>query len=99
MAIKEHFLPQIAESGMHSGSSQLDQELDVSMLLHKVIKEGVAYLHVVIDKHRRPKQISDERKRTFIPFCKNGMPLLSDVITGNKTSTRRLATNLDTTDF
>ena len=84
------FLQHIKGCGMYADSGQLDQELDVGILIHRVKHDNEWYLNVVVEKHRTPVVISDTKKATFLRFSSNGMPLLADMITGEKTSVRIL---------
>ena len=84
------FLQHIKGCGMYADSGQLDQEFDIGILLHRVKHNNDWWLNVVVEKHRFPKVTPESKKSTFIPFSPNGMPLLADVITGEKKSLRRL---------
>ena len=88
------FLDTIAGGGFTANSKQIDQELDISLLMH-IVKNGDEYhQHLVIDKHRLPEYIDENLKRFYLPFPPNFMPLKSDVdkeITG----CTRLKTTMD----
>jgi hypothetical protein len=77
--------------GQHAGCSQLLQELDVSILLHKLTHDNNTYINLCVDKHRHQSAIPDSLKMLFFKFTEDGMPLYQDVIGGKKrVSTKRL---------
>ena len=82
-------LPTIAGGGFTANSKQIDQELDISLLIH-VVKNGEEYhQHFVIDKHRLPTYIDEGLKRFYLPMPEGFMPLRSD-IDKEETGTRKL---------
>lgn len=82
-------LATIAGGGFTANSKQIDQELDISLLIH-VVKNGEEYhQHFVIDKHRLPTYIEESKKRFYLPMPENFMPLRSD-IGKEETGTRKL---------
>ena len=64
----QDFLPKIAGQGMTSGSSQLDQIVDMCIYFHIVKVNNKAYLHVLLDKHRLPTIVPASQKSFYLPF-------------------------------
>ncbi len=66
------FVKEVANKGYYSGSTQLDQEFDLSVIVHKVTMNRKSYLTVQREKHRLPTTVEDEKLYFFIPFPKKG---------------------------
>lgn len=64
----QDFLGKIAGQGMTSGSSQLDQIVDVCIYFHLVRVNNLSYLHVLLDKHRLPTIAKTADKSFYLPF-------------------------------
>ena len=80
--------------GMHAGCGQLLQELDVSILLHKLTHDNNTYINLCVDKHRSQSAIPDSMKMLFFKFTEDGMPLYADLLGDKKkVSTRALPVN------
>lgn len=76
---EDQIVKEISEKGYHSGSKQLDQEMDVELYLHLFKHQKETYLSVQRGKHRIPTILPDEYKYFLLKFPKYGMPILSDI--------------------
>lgn len=74
----ELFVKEIANKGYYAGTRQLDQEVDVELYIHKVVKDKKAYLTIQRGKHRTPTIIDDDRLFMVLPFPR-GMPIPGDI--------------------
>lgn len=63
---------------MTSGSSQIDQVVDVCWYWHKVKIGHVTYLHTLKDKHRLPTVCAPKHDQFFMPFPEVG-PIRDDI--------------------
>jgi len=93
-SIEDHdqFLPKIAGQGMTSGSSQIDQVVDSCIYFHKVVVDGKSWLHILMDKHRLPTTISENKKSFFLPFHETES-IPDDLNEDKPISVRKLATS------
>jgi hypothetical protein len=89
------FVKEIAGKGYYSGSSQLDQEIDLEIYIHVVSYQKEHYLTVQRGKHRITT-IADEKDQYFILKFPKGMPIPDD-IHGEDTSLRSVKSQ-DSTD-
>jgi len=83
-------LDTIAGRGLLSGSKQISQEIDISLLLNKVKIGDAWYLDCLIEKHRHPIVIAEQLKRFVYKFPNNGMPILEDIEKDTPTHLRKL---------
>lgn len=88
----QEFLGRIAGQGMTSGSSQIDQVVDVSFYFHIVTVNHKSYLHILLDKHRLPTVVSATKKEFFLPFPDNGCPIQDDVLASKGLHRRHIST-------
>lgn len=65
---EENFVKEVAGKGFWDGCKQLDQEVDLELIIHKVIADGKAWLAVQRGKHRLFTQCKEEHKFTVLPF-------------------------------
>lgn len=72
------FVKEIANKGYTSGSSQLDQEVDLELNIHIAKLNRKAYLTIQRGKHRVPSVVPQEDLYMILPFPK-GMPILPDI--------------------
>ena len=68
----------VANKGMYSGSSQLDQEFDLSIVIGKAVVNRKAYLTIQREKHRLSTVIDDDDLYVIYPFSK-GRPIPFDL--------------------
>ena len=68
----------VANKGMYSGSSQLDQEFDLSIVIGKAVVNRKAYLTIQREKHRLSSVIDDDDLFMILPFNK-GRPIPFDL--------------------
>jgi hypothetical protein len=79
------FVKEAANKGYYSGSAQLDQEFDLSVVIHKAIVGGKAYLTIHREKHRKPTTIPESKLFTILPFPDYG-PIPFDLLRKNRIS-------------
>lgn len=65
---RQDFVKEIPNRGFHSGSKQLDQELDLEWYIHIEKVNGKSYLTVQRGKHRGVGIIPDPQKYFVLPF-------------------------------
>ncbi len=80
------FVKEIAGKGYYSGSTQLDQEIDLELYVHIATNNKVKYLTVQRGKHRLPSTIDEDKMFTMLKFPKRG-PIKHD-LNGEKNSIR-----------
>ncbi len=64
----EEFVKEIANKGYYDGCRTLDQEVDLEIYVHIVVKNGKSYLCVQRGKHRKPKPTPHHLLYTVLPF-------------------------------
>lgn len=64
----EEFVKEIANKGYYDGCRTLDQEVDLELYIHIVVKNGKSYLCVQRGKHRKPKPTPHHHLYTVLPF-------------------------------
>ena len=74
----KEFLGRVAGQGMTSGSSQIDQVVDVCWYWHKIKIGQVTYLHTLKDKHRLPTVCAPKHDQYFMEFPEIG-PIKDDI--------------------
>lgn len=74
---EDQFVKEINEKGYYSGTSQLDQEVDVEIYIHVFKHNKESYLAVQRGKHRIPTIIPEENKYFILKFPKD-MPIPDD---------------------
>ena len=72
------FVKEVAGKGYYSGSTQLDQEIDLEFYVHLANVGGKTYLTIQRGKHRGAPIIEDKYKYMILPF-NNNLPIPSDV--------------------
>lgn len=88
---------EISERGYHSGSKQLDQEMDVELYLHLFKHQRDTFLAVQRGKHKLPSILPDDLKYFLMRFPKHGMPIPDD-ITGESIAYRKLPRQNETSN-
>lgn len=63
---------EVAGKGYYSGSTQLDQEIDLELYGHIAKANKKTYLTIQRGKHRLPTTIDDDDMYFLLPFPKNG---------------------------
>lgn len=86
---EENFVKDVAGKGFWDGSKQIDQEVDLELIIHKVISDGKAWLCVQRGKHRLFTQVKEEHKFTVLPFHDVGD--IRDDINGRDSSRKKPA--------
>ena len=87
------FVKEIAGKGYYSGSTQLDQEIDLELYVHIATNNRKKYLTVQRGKHRLPTTIDEDEMFFMLPFPRKGQ-IPSD-INGEKISIRSFDTSSD----
>lgn len=91
------FTREVANKGYHSGSKQLDQEMDLEIYIHVCKIKGKYYLSIARGKHRGADIIPDKDKHVLLPFPE-GAPIMPDLHLEEE-STYDPAKDLDGFDF
>ena len=81
---EENFVKDIVNKGYYSGSKQLDQEIDIEIMMHKVEKRDYSYLTLQRGKHRISTVIDDKFKYIVYKFPKFN-PIPPDIEEENST--------------
>ncbi len=92
-----NFVKEINGKGYYSGSSQLDQEVDLEIYIHVVNYQKETYLAVQRGKHRIPT-IVDEKDQFFILKFPKGLPIPDDIL-GEDSSMRSVSSQDPTEDL
>ena len=74
----ESFVKEVSEKGYYSGSSQLDQEVDLEIYIHLAYVKKRWYLTVQRGKHRLPTNVNEKYKYFLLPFDRRELPIQHD---------------------
>jgi hypothetical protein len=84
----EDFVKEIANKGYWDSCKTIDQEVDLEIYFHKVVRDGVSYLTVQRGKHRKPTITPEQYMYFVLQFYPVGG--LRDDVLGENTALRRV---------
>lgn len=93
---EDSFVKELAGRGFFEGSSALDRIYDGCILIHLFKANKETYLSLILDKHRLPTVVDDDKKYLIFKFPK-GMPIPFS-INGEDESFRKIKLAVSNTD-
>lgn len=77
---EDKFAKTVAGKGYYDGCARLDMEIDVGLVGHLFpIKDNRTAYNLVVEKHRIPTVIPENRKNFYLLFPEDGMPIPDDI--------------------